>query len=369
MRKLLFGFGLLALLSIPTVGWGKGEADLDVSMTADGPTVSGKKLGRSEEKTERGFLVRTKLLKSGGQSLLLKAVGNTSVASVFGRRVNFRPGGQYQVKWDGETGGIDTAFSESDGEKWVAPPDIYKWFSGQDAKETGNIRIPRKIVFDKGEATLPPVRPRAPGDIEDIPPLADPEGEYLPPLAGPPRNGADSEVVPISQVGGDSEGEYVVQPGDTIDLHFYRVQRVTVDMRGDIRVVSSVGNAESAIKVAGRTTKEIADAVGSSGLNFRSITDPALKVNVSRFSDRSIVVLGNVNRPGKIPLEDGEILGVLGALKKAGGVAGNSSRAVVYVKRGDRITKADLGESDETALDTFRILPGDIITVNRKNEN
>jgi hypothetical protein len=73
-----------------------------------------------------------------------------------------------------------------------------------------------------------------------------------------------------------------------------------------------------------------------------------------------------VRKPGKIPLDEGEIIGVPGVLKRAGGVSGDESGAVVYVKRGDRITKANLGDSDREALNQFKIMPGDIITVNKK---
>jgi protein involved in polysaccharide export with SLBB domain len=191
------------------------------------------------------------------------------------------------------------------------------------------------------------------------------EGGFYPPEEERGRNGAETEVVPIAKSVRGGDEEYVIQPGDTIDLNFYRVQRVTVDLKGDIRVVSSIGSAESVIRAAGKTPKEISESVMHSGLNFRSVSEPALKINISRFSDKSVVVLGKVGKPGKIPLEDGEILTAAGAIKRAGGVAGNKSGAVVYIKRGDKISKAELDGEDQDALELFKIMPGDIITVNK----
>jgi hypothetical protein len=312
-------------------------------------------------------------------SLLLKSKGEPRELTVFGRKVKLGGNGQYQVKWDAEKRGISTAEVDSEVVKWVAPPDIYKWFSGSDGAVSAKeevIRLPRKIVFKPGEGGevsnpdsddyLPPLR-NIEGKLAEVEMDGDQiGGGFYPPEDDSGRNGAETEVVPISKSvkGGDSE--YVIQPGDTIDLNFYRVQRVTVDMKGDIRVVSSIGSAESVIRAAGKTPKEISDSVINSGLNFRSVSEPALKVNVSRFSDKSVVVLGKVGRPGKIPLEDGEILTAAGAIKRAGGVAGNKNGAVVYIKRGDKISKADMDGEDQDALELFKIMPGDIITVNKQ---
>jgi protein involved in polysaccharide export with SLBB domain len=364
-----------------------------VSMGKEGPTFAGKDVKDEAELTEGGVFLRTKKLKSGGMSLLLKSQGEPREVEVFGRKVKLGKNGQYQVKWDSEAGKISTAEADAEVGKWVAPPDLYRWFSGSEgvaAAKEEVIRLPRKIVFKPGEGVKElenPVRGVAgvdgelsdEGDDDYLPPLRDVNGKLTKiegsgggfeggfyPEEESPRGGAETEVVPIGKSVKGEDGEYVVQPGDTIDLSFYRVQRVTVDMRGDIRVVSSIGSAESVIRAAGRTPKEISDSVINSGLNFRSVTEPALKVNVSRFADKSVVVLGRVGKPGKIPLEDGEILTAAGVIKRAGGFAGGRDGAVVYIKRGDKISKADLDSGDEDSLELFRIMPGDIVTVNKE---
>lgn len=330
-----------------------------VEMDEGGLKVGGKPLSANQEVESGGFMVRTKDLKAGGRSLLVKGKGT---ATVFGRKITLGDEGQYQVKWDAKEMSIDTASVDAkvSPKSWTAGESLYGWFSGND--RGGGTKVPRRVTFEEDER-LP--------DIRTLPPIGDrnstgePEYSFAPDEGA--RNGAESAVVDLTSLPKSGhESEYVVQPGDTVDLSFYRVQRVTVDLKGDIRVASSVGSAESVIKAAGRTPKEIAGAVMDSGLNFRSIIEPALKVSVARFSDRSIVVLGAVRKPGKIPLEEGEIIGVPGVLKKAGGVAGGEDEAVVYVKRGDRITKARLADSDREALNQFKIMPGDIITVNKK---
>ena len=392
---------------------------LDIKISDKGPMLGKELLSQEGEKNKDGFLIRTKKLKAGGQSLLVKAEKDGGEISVFGRKVTLKKNGQYQVKWDGEKSKIVTAEAEAEAAKWVAPPDLYSWFSGktdaEDSKGGGKkgdkdkdsekkegevIRLPRKIVFAPGEDGELNHMPDLGGDnlaigagVEDetldLPPLRDIReklgdvgrdftrssksrsgGRNLPYAgAGAPRNGADMAITPLGRDGAAlaaGDDEYVIQPGDTIDLHFYRVQRVTVDMRGDIRVVSSVGSAESVVRASGKTPKEVSDSVLGSGLNFQIIPEPALKVNISRFSDRAVVVVGKVNKPGKIPLDDGEVVGISGILKKAGGVAGGNQGAVVYVKRGDKVVKADLGSGDDEALSLFRIMPGDIVTVNKK---
>ena len=413
MKKTIITIGAVAFL---IAGAGASVAKLEISMTDKGPVLNGEVLQREEEKNAGTFVVRTRQLKAGGTSLLVKAGEEEGEVSVFGRKVKLKKNGQYQVKWDAEEGKVVTAEADAEVSKWVSPPDLYHWFSGKEKKSEAEgenegkndegevIRLPRKIVFIPGEQPpetsdmgmgmgegavgnferggydetldLPPLRDireklgRAGHDFTKTPrPSAGATGStrYYP--SGSldyPRNGADMAINPLPREALNADDEYVVQPGDTIDLNFYRVQRVTVDMRGDIRVVSSVGSAESVVRAAGKTPREISEAVLHSGLNFRAIPDPALKVNISRFSDRSVVVLGRVNKPGKIPLDDGEVIGISGILKKAGGVAGGERGAIVYVKRGDKVTKADLGTGDDTALSLFRIMPGDIVTVNKK---
>lgn len=329
------------------------------------PEFNGTPLQANQELVVDGLLIRTKDLKAGGRSILIK--GDSGEVEVFGRKVKLSKGGQYQVKWNAKEMTVETASVESSPspKTWTAGEEIFAWFSGNDSKVAAR-REPRRVRFDEGEEDrLPEVRglPIREGGTVDLGEA--PAYNFSAEEGG--RNGAESEVVDLSSLPKNgAEGEYVIQPGDTIDLSFYRVQRVTVDLKGDIRVASSVGSAESVIKASGRTPKEVARFVIDSGLNFRSVIDPALKVSVARFSDRSIVVLGAVRKPGKIPLEEGEIIGVPGVLSRAGGISGAEKGTVVYVKRGDRITKADLGDSDKEMLNQFKIMPGDIITVNKK---
>ncbi len=342
----------------------RGEQEkTQITMSAAAVLVDGVALAANQEIELNGLLVRTKDLKAGGRSLLLK--GDDREAVVFGREVKLGASGQYQVKWNPTEMMIDTASvsATTSPKNWTAGEDLYEWFSGNEGAKVQ--KTARRVSFDQGGVDrLPEPRglplPRGGQRPSD-------ELRYSFSPEADERSGAEATVVDLTSLPqGTSEGEYIIQPGDTVDLSFYRVQRVTVDLRGDIRVASSVGSAESVIKAAGKTPQEIAKAVMDSGLNFRSVVDPALKVSVAKFADRSIVVLGAVKKPGKIPLEEGEIIGVPGVLKKAGGVTGNESSSVVYVKRGDRITKADLGDSDKEALNLFKIMPGDIITVNKK---
>lgn len=337
----------------------------EVSMGEDGPEFDGTPISANQELSVDGLLVRTKDLKAGGRSLLVKGDGRE--VTVFGRKVKLGKGGQYQVKWNSKEMTIETASVEagSTPKAWAAGEELFAWFSGN-VDKVARHRKPRRVSFDSGEEDRLPEPRGLPLQADNTVDLGEAPAYTFSPEDGT-KNGAESEVVDLSALPqSGAEGEYVIQPGDTIDLSFYRVQRVTVDLKGDIRVASSVGSAESVIKASGRTPKEVARSVMDSGLNFRSVIDPALKVSVARFSDRSIVVLGAVRKPGKIPLDEGEIIGVPGVLRRAGGVSGREDDAIVYVKRGDRITKADLGGSDKEALNQFKIMPGDIITVNKK---
>jgi protein involved in polysaccharide export with SLBB domain len=356
---------LMAMLSLSTFlsRAEGGKSRPSVTLDKGAVFVEGGRLMPNSEIEKDGILFRAKDLKGGGRSLLVKGSGQS--VDVFGRAVKLGAAGQYQVKWDAKemviaTASVDASLEPS---KWAGGEELYGWFSGNEEKAGAERKPLRRVEFSQQEKDRLPEPRRLP--LKG--PLGVPSDDYNFAAEEDARNGAEAAVVDLSSLPRSGhEGEYVIQPGDTIDLSFYRVQRVTVDLKGDIRVASSVGSAESVIKAAGKTPKEIAQTVMDSGLNFRSVIDPALKVNVAKFSDRSIVVLGAVRNPGKIPLDDGEIVGVPGVLKKAGGVSGSEKDAVVYVKRGDRITKADLGESDRESLNLFKIMPGDIITVNKK---
>ena len=264
-------------------------------------------------------------------------------------------------------------------DKWTASKDISYYFSlskskpiitatpsptpgADDSNPVNHSLMQENAKVTAITDTLTPSRPAYKAD-QDVP---TPMDDYAPPSPAPhPQSGAGAYVYPVES---GVEPDYSIQPGDTLDVVFYRVQRATVDMKGDIHLVSAVGNAEAVIPASGKSSDQIAKLAAASGLDFTVLSNPAIRVKVAQFAESVAIVIGSVQNPSRIKIDPEGDISVRDIIGRAGGLSIPEKNAVALVRRGEKVVKFDLGRSDAATLARFAIRPGDIITVTRRKE-
>ena len=112
-------------------------------------------------------------------------------------------------------------------------------------------------------------------------------------------------------------GQYVLQPGDEIDIQIYREPELSGTFRigadGDIRHSLAGG-----VAMAGKTVKE-AEADFTRRLAKDYLVNPRIIIQIVSSQSSQIVLLGEVAKPGVYPLPGGESRTLLQAIAEAGG--------------------------------------------------
>lgn len=111
--------------------------------------------------------------------------------------------------------------------------------------------------------------------------------------------------------------QYVLQPGDEIDIQIYREPELSGAFRigpeGDIRHSLAGG-----VSMAGKTVKE-AEADFTRRLAKDYLVNPRVIIQIVSSQSSQIVLLGEVEKPGVYPLPGGESMTLLQAIAEAGG--------------------------------------------------
>jgi len=139
---------------------------------------------------------------------------------------------------------------------------------------------------------------------------------------------------------------YPLGPGDELDITVYNVpdmkQSVTVDPKGYITFP-----VLDKILVQGYTVNELQQRIES--LLNQYVKDPQVNIQLKEYGSRYVNVLGEVGRPGRIPLKGA--LRVLDAISQAGGFTSNSG--TVEIRRKDTT-----GETHSLTLTQEDLLAG-----------
>jgi protein involved in polysaccharide export with SLBB domain len=161
------------------------------------------------------------------------------------------------------------------------------------------------------------------------------------------------------------EGDYVLAPGDTLDLMVYKEpdlsmrSKIARDGRVQLPLLGEV-------QVAGKSVREAQDYIKSL-LNADYLVDPQVYLNIASYTQRKITLIGQVVRPGSYELQGNESLGILEAIGMAGGFTRIADSKNVTIKRivggkPDTI-KVNTKKLEDATGGSFQVLPGDIITV------
>lgn len=184
-----------------------------------------------------------------------------------------------------------------------------------------------------------------------------------------PDHGLTQLPFPLTSVVG---GDYRLQPLDLVVFEVYGEPDVTTQQRiagtGEMRL-PMLGN----VAVKGLT---VAEAEGALEDRYRSggiYKNPHVTLFVSPHSERAVAVLGQVNRPDRIPLLTGtDTLSLSRALALAGGLTRIARSSAIQVTRmgpDGRDTRftvnldAYLGSRTGTGTGDFQLLPDDVVFV------
>jgi polysaccharide export outer membrane protein len=114
------------------------------------------------------------------------------------------------------------------------------------------------------------------------------------------------------------------------------------------------------VRAAGRTASELA-AVIQSGLRGMS-QDPQVLVTVDKSITNSIILAGEVNKPGRLVLDTNRE-SLIDAIALAGGYRGEAKDAVARVQREGEVFEVRLSDLMDFPQEDLRVAPGDRITL------
>jgi len=163
------------------------------------------------------------------------------------------------------------------------------------------------------------------------------------------RNTAGENAQREAVRGDDRAGEYVLQPGDEIDVQIYREPELSgafkINPAGDVRH-SLLGP----VPLAGKTVAE-AEADFTRRLAKDYLVQPRVIVKLVSTQSSQIVLLGEVKKPGVYPLAYGESRTLLQAVAEAGGFTELASPERIRIVR----RNADGGQT------TLRVRMSDLL--------
>lgn len=173
-------------------------------------------------------------------------------------------------------------------------------------------------------------------------------------LAARAGDAGDADV-PAKAVAAGS-GDYRLDMGDKVKVTVYGED----DLSGEFQI-DGAGNVDMPmireVHAAGMTTKEFAHEVADKLQAGRFLVNPRVSAEVTNY--RPFTILGEVNKPGEYPYENG--MSVLNAVALAGGWTYRADENTVYVRR-----KGATQEEPVSADDKTRINPGDTIRVTER---
>jgi len=195
-------------------------------------------------------------------------------------------------------------------------------------------------------------------------PAATPSATAVPAPAPAPQTGAPQIAFP-AQLLSSAESDYVLAPGDTIEMTIFRepdlTTRSSIARDGTVQMplIQEVVLAGLTVRDGRNLLKKLYSA--------KYLVDPQVYLNVVQFAQRKFTIMGQVARPGTYDLQGAQTLDILEAIGMAGGFTRIANRAQVIIKRKaggkNETIKANVKRMAEGRTEPLVIVPGDVITV------
>jgi polysaccharide export outer membrane protein len=222
------------------------------------------------------------------------------------------------------------------------------------------IAIKRGAVAKSGEFPFTLVEVNSPADIPSeagLPVASLAEVKQPTDLLGP----GDVLTITIYEAGVALFGNSALRPAGPAGTGFdpsskaERLPAVRIDDSGYIQV-PFVGR----LRAAGRTTAELREMI-EDGLRGMS-QDPQVMVSIQESITNSVIVAGEVAKPGRLVLSTNRE-SLIDAIALAGGYRGAAKDAVARVQRGNDTFEVRLSDLLDMPQDDIQVAPGDRITL------
>jgi protein involved in polysaccharide export with SLBB domain len=174
-----------------------------------------------------------------------------------------------------------------------------------------------------------------------------------------------TQITPPPQVS-QAEGDYRLAPTDLLDFRIFQEP----DFDAVIRVSgdgSAIFPMIGRVHIAGMTITQATETLRQRYM-AGYLANPQVNLTVRTYAKKTFTILGQVQKPGAYPIEGNETISLLQAIGMAGGYTRIANPSNVVVKRNEdgieKVYNFNAKKMARTATDsTFRILPGDVITV------
>ncbi len=164
----------------------------------------------------------------------------------------------------------------------------------------------------------------------------------------------------------EASSDYRLSSNDLIDFRIFQEPDFDAVIRiaGDgTAIFPMIGKVEIAGKTVGQATEMLRQRYMAGYL-----ANPQVNLTVRTYAKRTFTILGQVQKPGVYEIEGNETISLLQALGMAGGYTRIANPSKVVLKRNEggveKVYHFNAKKMARSASDsTFRILPGDVITV------
>lgn len=155
--------------------------------------------------------------------------------------------------------------------------------------------------------------------------------------------------------------------GDVFELHIVGEDKLPTEF-----TVARDGTADlpyiKRVKVEGLEPQQLAEVVRAKLIEDQILTDPSVSVSIKEYNSKRVVVLGEVQKPGSLPLEPGMTL--LRAISMAGGfnAMANKNKVVVRRKVNGSVRAVTISVEDimDNAIPDVPLQSGDSINVEQR---
>lgn len=160
--------------------------------------------------------------------------------------------------------------------------------------------------------------------------------------------------------------DYRLSPKDLVDFRIFQEPDFDAVIRiaGDgTAIFPMIGQVQIGGKTVGEATEMLRQRYMAGYL-----ANPQVNLTVRTYARRTFTILGQVQKPGAYDIEGNEVVTLLQAIGMAGGYTRIANPSNVVVKRNEggveKVYHFNAKKmARETSESSFRILPGDVITV------
>lgn len=161
------------------------------------------------------------------------------------------------------------------------------------------------------------------------------------------------------------DGSYQLAPHEVVKVTVFQEDDLTATAR-----IAEDGTIQlpliGSVNIGGKTIRQAAATI-EAALRQDYLVHPQVSLTIAEFAKRRFAILGQVQRPGTYEIPANENLDLIQAVGLAGGYTRSANPSKIIVKRvtegSERVFRLNGKELAKSGRETFRVMPGDTITV------